>query len=255
MRCLVLVALVACSYAPQRSGLGASDASTGGGDGDGDGDAATTSDAPAVAACPSDPHLRLCFSFDQPSFGATLPDEGAAVVDAQLTNVTRVDHDSGGAALVDTTSTIWLPMNADVTDIQAIEVAFRADADVADGARWGLVDSNIIPPNISLFVGRVGASHQLRCGVGGATATADVTLALGTWYAAACVCDADVLQVFLDGTKVGETSGPCSSGGALVSDGLTIGQNNNGGSTGVNDWLVGAIDRVRIWDQTIVPAP
>jgi hypothetical protein len=36
----------------------------------------------------------------------------------------------------------------------------------------------------------------------------------------------------------------------VVRSGLTIGSNDNGGPTGVDDWLVGAIDGVRLWDVT-----
>lgn len=209
-------------------------------------------DAPPPAFCPSDSHLRLCVSFDQDPLPATLPNEGAANVSAQLTNVMRTTRGSGGAAQLDATSIIHVPQSAEVTNIQAIEVWYRADVDPANTARFGLVDSNVIPPNISLFVARVDPTHQLRCGIGGSSGVWDATLATGTWYYAACVCDGGSLKMYVDGVKIGETAAAnCASGGALVSAGLTIGSNNNGGPTGVNDWLVGAIDGVRLWDVTL----
>jgi hypothetical protein len=209
-------------------------------------------DAPARRFCPADAHLRLCYSFEQSPLPTSLPNEGAAAVSANLTNVTRIDRGEGGAALLDTTSIIHVPTTADVANIQTIEAWYRADADPANTARFGLVDSNIIPPNISLFVARVDPSHELRCGLGSASGVFDATLAVGTWYYVACVCDAGVMRMYVGGALVGQVNASgCTSGGAIVGAGLTIGSNNNGGPTGVNDWLIGAIDGVRLWDVTL----
>ena len=245
MRLFLATTLCACSF---RHGVSALDA------------APVDTDAPIDAAadaaprfCPADPHLRLCFSFDLDPLPASLANEGGANVSAQLTNVTRIAHDGGGAAQLDTTSTIYVPYTAEVANIQAIEVWYRADVDPANTARMGLVDSNVSPPNISLFFYRVDPTHQLRCGLGAQTSVWDATLAPGTWYHLACVCDGGGLRMYVDGTLIGNTAGSCASGGAFVADGLTIGSNNNGGPTGVNDWLVGAIDGVRLWD--VVPPP
>ncbi len=219
-----------------------------------DGAPDTAIDASAPPFCPADPHLRLCYSFDADPLPASMPNEGAAAAIAQLTKVTRLARGSGGAALLDTTSIIHVPYTAEVTGIQAIEVWYRVDAEPDDDERSTLVDSNVIPPNISLFVARVDPTHQLRCGIGASNSVWDVKLEPGIWYYAACVCEADTLKMYVDGTKVGETAAPgCTSGGALVDAGLTIGSNNNGGPTGVDDWLVGAIDGVRLWDVTLPP--
>jgi hypothetical protein len=222
---------------------------------------AVTSDDAAVDAppdartrrlCPADAHLRLCYSFEQSPLPTTLPNEGAATVDASLTNVTRIQRGEGGAALLDTTSIIHVPTTADVANIQAIEVWYRADADPANTLRFGLVDSNIIPPNISLFVARVDPTHELRCGLGSASGVFDATLVVGTWYYVACVCDAGVMTMYVGGAPVGQVNASgCTSGGAIASAGLTIGSNNNGGPAGVNDWLIGAVDGVRLWDVTL----
>jgi hypothetical protein len=210
-------------------------------------------DAPPLPSCPADPHLRLCFSFDQDPLPPSLPDEGAANVSATLTNVMHTTHGASGAVQIDTTSTIHVPYTAEVTGIQSIELWYRADAEPpTDGARIGLVDSNVIPPNISLFLFRTDPGHQLRCGMGSALQQYSATLVLGTWYHVACICENDTLRVYLDGAKIGETAtSGCASGGAFVSDGLTIGQNNNGGPSGANEWLVGAIDGVRLWDVAV----
>ena len=207
-----------------------------------------TIDAPSARFCAADPRLRLCYSFDQESLPAALPDEGAAVVDAQLTSVTRIARGSGGAALLGTASSMFVPMTPEVTNIQAFEIWYRADADPPNGGRSGLVDSNVSPPNISLFLLRQDPGHQLRCGLGAAVASWAASLTVGSWIYLACVCEANSLKMYVDGVKIGETAGPCASGGAFVADGFTIGSNNNGGPTGFNDRLVGAIDGVRLWD-------
>ena len=111
------------------------------------------------------------------------------------------------------------------------------------------MDSNVSPPNISLFFYRADPTHQLRCGLGGAVNVWDATLATSTWTHLVCTCVGGNQQMFVDGVKVGDTPGACSTGGGFVDpDGFTIGSNNNGGPTGVSDQLLGAIDGIRLWD-------
>jgi hypothetical protein len=215
-------------------------------------------DAPAPPFCaPNDAHLRLCFSFDQVPFTATLANEGAANVSAMLTNVTRipVGTGSGGAAQLAATSEIFVPYTTEVSAIRTIEIVYRFDSEpTTDGGRMGLVDSNVVPPNISLFFYRKDPTHQLRCGLGSATTTWDASLAVNTWLHLACVCDARQLKMFVDGVMVGDTAGDCDAGGAFVSpDGFVIGANNNGGAANVSEPLLGAIDGIRLWDMPVIP--
>lgn len=210
-------------------------------------------DAPPPAFCPpGDPHLQLCFSFDQVPLTPTLANEGAANVSAALTNVTRVPvgTGSGGAAQLGAASEIFVPYTAEVTGIRTIEIWYRFDSEpTADGARMGLVDSNVVPPNISLFFYRKDPTHQLRCGLGSATVTWDATLTPNTWLQLSCVCDAGHMKMFVDDMMVGDTVGDCDAGGAFVSpDGFVIGANNNGGAADVSEPLLGAIDGIRLWD-------
>ena len=203
--------------------------------------------------CPSDPHLLLCFSFDQQPLPASLANEGSASAAASLTNVTRTASGSRGAAQLDMTSLIFVPMSSEVTGIQALEIWYRTDSEPVNMARMGLVDSNTIS-NISLFFYRVDPTHQLRCGMGDETVVWDATLTTGSWTHLACVCDAGSLKMYVDGTLVGDTPGPCATGGAIVADGFTIGSNNNGFGIAVSDWLLGAVAGVRLWDVPIVPS-
>lgn len=212
-------------------------------------------DARIARLCDADPTLRLCFSFDGPSLPASLPNEGTAQVAATLTAVTRTERSpDSGAALFGATSSIHVPMHADVASILAIEIWFRIDTMPANTARAGLVDSNVIPPNISLFLYRQDPGHQLRCGLGGQTETFDAPLAIDQWSYAACTCDGTNLAVYLDGVLLGSRPGGCGSAGALVGDGLTIGSDNTGNPAAVGDRLAGAIDGVRLWSVGLTAA-
>ena len=173
---------------------------------------------------------------------------------AKLVNVQQTASPEGNAVVVGATSTISLPFSADVTGVLSSEVWFRIDSDAADGARAGILDSNVIPPNISMFWNHSGAAHQLTCGLGNQASVFTVTVALGAWTYAACTCDAGTVTLYLDGAPVSIAAGDCGAGGAFVGDGLTIGSNNTGAGQPVNDNLVGAIDGVRLWTRVLSPS-
>lgn len=205
-------------------------------------------DTPPPALCDPDPALRLCFSFDQDPLPATLPNEGTADVDATLTAITRTPSPAGGAAQLGPQSSMFVPMHPDVAGVLSVEVSFRVDQMPAfDGSRMGLADSNVSPPNISLFLYRHDPGHQLRCGLGAQVGIWPATLTEGTWHHVACVCEMGQLVLYLDGTSLGAMPGDCGSAGALVADGLTIGSDNTGNPAIIGDRLAGAIDGIRLW--------
>jgi hypothetical protein len=117
-------------------------------------------------------------------------------------------------------------------------------------ARESLFDSNLIPPNISMFVYRNDPHHDLHCGIGSQneTWTTDAVM-LNTWHHAACTCANGNLSFYLDGVDLGDRPGNCDTAGALTTDGFTIGSNNNGAGQQVDARLIGAIDGIRLWDQ------
>lgn len=215
-----------------------------------------TPDAPPDAAlprfCPTgDTHLRLCFDFDSATLPASYPDEGAATSSAQLTNVTRIASPLGGAAQLDASSEIYFPMDSAVTGILASEIYFRIDTDaLTNFSREALFDSNLIPPNVSMFVYRNDPDHDIHCGMGSQNESWTTSaITIGAWHHALCVCANGNLSLYLDGTNLGDRSGNCDTGGSITSEGFTIGSNNNGGPTGVNEQLLGAIDGIRLYDQ------
>src|SRR3954465_9365377 len=82
-------------------------------------------DAAAARFCPTDAHLRMCFTFDELS--TSLPEQGAATMPAQLTNVPATASPLGGAAQLGSTSEIYVPMDSAVSGILASEIWFRVD--------------------------------------------------------------------------------------------------------------------------------
>lgn len=207
--------------------------------------------APVLFCPPGNAHLRMCFSFDQATLPASLPEEGAATMPAQLTNVTRIASPLGGAAGLAANSEIYVPMDSAVSSILASEIWVRVDTDApSNGARETMFDSNEIPPNISMFVYRNDPHHDLHCGIGSQSEswTTDA-FTLAAWHRIACVCANGNLSFYLDGTDLGDRPGNCATAGTVVSDGFTIGANNNNGPTGINDLLIGAIDGIRLWDE------
>jgi hypothetical protein len=208
----------------------------------------TGSDSAVQPFCSSDPHLRLCFSFDQTTLPASLPNEGAATISASLTSVTRTTGADGGAALLGAASQIHLPQSSEVANILALEIWFRIDTPPADGQRSGLVDSNT-NPNISLFINRADPVRTLRCGNGTDVQVWNAVIPDATWMYAACVCESGNLNMYLNGVLIGTHPGStCAPGGGFVADGFVIGADNINNPTMVGDRLLGAIDGVRLWD-------
>jgi len=206
-------------------------------------------DTPSPAACAADPSLVLCYPFDD----MTAPG-------AQLTSVTWTQSPGGGAVQLDTTSEIFVD-NSAITGVTSFEMWLRVDQDVANTSRYGLLDNAVGPDAMSFFLYRTDPNpHQLRCTIGGITMYADVTsFAVGNWFYAACVCDTGTsMTIYVDGVAVGSSAGDCSAGGTFYNQvGFTIGQNNNnnvGVTAPVDNWLVGAIDGVKLWTRALSPA-
>lgn len=245
MRTFVLAGLAACGFQPRLIGRTLDAPSA-------DAVADAAGDARSQGFCEQEPSALLCFSFDQAPEPATLLNEASAAASAAVTNVAAEPHGNGYAAVFGATSEMFVAQAPQVTGIEAVEVWFRLDAIPADGQRYGFYDSNVGPNNMSLFLNRTGTAYTLRCGLGNETTTWAATVATATWSYAACICTGTNQQMWLNGVNVGDTPGPCSNGGTIVADGLTIGSNNNGGPTNIDSQLIGAIDAIRF--STVAPS-
>lgn len=237
LRAAVLLVLSACSFqAPAASEPGEPDASADGGDGEPD-------DGPAAAAlCDRDPNLLVCFSFDVDPLPASLANEGAASVAADLTNVTRIVRGAGGAARLEATSQIRVPPNTETMRVAAVEAWVRIDEDPPVGQRVGIIDADATSAAVSFFYYHPSPNRQLRF-ESGQQLYLDHTLELGAWHYLAQVCEDDTLTAFVNGVKIGERAG-CSPGDATTF-GLQLGQNNTG--TGGDQGMIGALDGIRMW--------
>jgi hypothetical protein len=242
-RAAVLLLLVpsACGFrSPAAGEPGEPDAST---DAAGDGPA-------ALPPCKADPSLLVCFSFDADPLPASLRNEGTASVAAALASITRIPQGPGGAVLLGTASQMRVPPNAVTMGFASVEAWVRVDADPPASGRVGIVDADATSSAVSFFYYAGATSRQVRFEIG-VQLYVDVVLPLGTWHYLAEVCDAGKLTAYVDGVKVGEQTG-CTPGNATTY-GLQIGQNNTQNSSG-DEWLVGAIDGLRMWTAPLSAA-
>jgi len=215
------------------------------------GDDANPDTAQMEIACPQDPTLSICMSFDTSTTSGTYMNEGTLALSANLTNVTL----TGGAAVLGATSEVFIPPNTAITGIVAIDVRIRLDEDVPANGRVGLVDADKTTPGMSLFLYTgTTSTHRIRCNLGAVDLYAATSFTLGAYTNIGCTCENGNVAVWRDGVKLVELGGAttCMPGVATTS-GLQIGQNGRSGDMlPPNEPFVGAIDRVRLW--TAVPA-
>ncbi len=222
-------------------------------------DAARDDGPVAVAHCPADPTLPLCFTFDENPLPGDVPNEGSVAISARLTGATSTPSPEQNAALIGAASEIFIPATTAVPTILTLEMWLRLDQDPAAGHRMGMTD-DAIPPATALFYyhdtappqtdAQVAPEHYVRCALGGALVYGpDVALALGAWTYVACTCDlaTTTATLYINGASVA-TAGSCSAGG-IATDGLTLGQDNVDG-VNIGDPWIGAIDGFRAWTVT-----
>ena len=185
-------------------------------------------------ACPDDDALSACFLFDV--------DDPAAVIDQspQANPVTIV-----GGALV---ASPWNRAFAFDADTQLAfdcpteclggeQVTFEAwvRVDQAPASRSGIVDHN------GLLGAFVTDALALRCNSQGGAAEGG-SIPLAAWTHVACVADGEVLRAYLDGEVVAERDiNPLTPVGEPT---LVLGND----SPSFAAPLLGALDRVRVWD-------
>jgi hypothetical protein len=203
-------------------------------------------------ACPQDPGLLICMSFDAAGWTSPYNNEGSLALTANLTAVTPTTAGNAGSALLGPTSEILFPMDPLLVGFAAMDVRLRFDEDVPAGGRVGIIDADKTTPGMSLFVYTGTTSpHRIRCNLGGVDLYAATTIKLGVFTEIACTCDMGNVAVHQDGVKLVELAGTttCTPGSAAGA-GLQIGQNSRAGDAlPPNEPFVGAIDRVRLWNK------
>lgn len=243
MRAFACLALAGCSFVPGRL-AGERDAAMASDD---DALVDSRTDTPPPPICGTDPNLLVCFSFDAPTFGTTLQNEGTANVAAQLTAVGRSGRDGGGAIEVTTASKIYIPGDVALAGVRAIEMWARLDvAPATDGARIGLIDADATASAMSFFYYATATAFRIRYEIG-VQLFLPRTVTLGNWVHFAQVCDNGTLTAYIDGSLLG-TSANCNPATAAAY-GLIIAANNNQNGNKDSE-LTGAIDSLRIWTTT-----
>ncbi len=240
---VLALALAGCSFVPGQLGS-TSDAADSAPD-----DAAVdaTPNIPPEPVCDGSASLLVCFSFDAPTFGATLQNEGTANIAAQLTTVGRSTRAGGGAMETTPASKFYIPGDAALAGVRAMEMWARIDvAPATDGARIGLIDADATPSAMSFFYYATANAFRIRYEVG-VQLFVDHTVTLGSWVHFAQVCDNGNLTAYLDGSVLGVSTG-CNAATAAPYGLIVAANNNQNGNKDAE--LTGAIDSLRVWTTT-----
>lgn len=224
------------------------------GTGDGDGTTTSTDGLPTSAdassseggsgelgeACPDDDTLSLCLLFD-------VDDPTGVVDESSYANPVTID----GGSLIDSPWT--RAFSFDVTTQFAVDcpeacvggeqVSFEAWLwlEESPDGRSGIVDQN------GLLGAFVTEEMALRCNSQGGAAEGG-TVPLRAWVHVACVADGEVLLAYIDAELVDEREiNPLTPVGQPQ---LAIGND----SPSFGEPLLGALDRVRVWNRALSPA-
>jgi hypothetical protein len=208
----------------------------------------TTGDGPPFdgdpSACPADARLIACYAFD-----GNVTDGSANANHLTATAVGFAGGVDGMAAVTSTSSRMEVPGG---------DPSFETSVVTTDA--W--IRPTALPPSNDAMVFDNDQYYSIRIAIGGAVQCghqavsgsvrldSDVTVVLDTWTHIACVHSAQSITVFVAGVPRGILLG---------SDPIRIGTGEVavGGDAGIvapEEAFVGALDRVRIWNQPLSPA-
>jgi len=248
---VALLAFCGCGFTPGRFGDHVTgDATTQDVDAATPGDDASGDTTAAAKLCDPQTGLLVCYSFDAPTFGATMANEGSAPVTAQLTSVSRSARAGGGAAETTSATKIYIPGDASLAGVLSMEMWARIDnPPTVDDTRVGLIDADATASAMSFFYYKRSTGHEIRFEIG-VQRFLPQTLTSGTWHHFGQTCDNGTLTAFVDGVAIDASSG-CNPGTAAAY-GLIFAANNLQGGNKDSE-LTGAIDSIRIWTTVRTP--
>jgi Concanavalin A-like lectin/glucanases superfamily len=235
MRVGVVVLLGACGFSPHEAAPI---------------DALTDSPSPPADVCAN---AVLCLPFDQAPLTTSLADSGTASFTASLLNVTTISGVTGDAALLSSTSEIYVPNTAALAGILAYDYWIRIDTPPDPSSRTGILDT-AAPDGIDAFYfTNLDGTAQIRCYLDSFVPLYATVAPFHGWTHVACSCEAQVLSIYVNGVQVASQNVQCGPG--MVADpGLEVGADNNPGGQGTqDDVLVGAIDDVRMYTAPLSP--
>jgi hypothetical protein len=194
-----------------------------------------TTDAAAPAFCdPADPHLMVCYEFENDGHDGSMHH-----LDAMTTSAPFVPGHVGQAMQFGATSMARVN-DSPVLDISTITIeAWIRPSQLPTTGRAGIID---VDRQYGLFFYPGG---MLSCTLsGGPTVTAaSTTLAANHWSHVACTYDRAMSILYVDGSVVGRATGSAAPSAAGTT-GMSIASDNPSG----NDRLIGLIDQVRLFD-------
>lgn len=186
--------------------------------------------------CPADPALVGCWPLD----GDALDGSGRG---NDLT-ASAVTWPASGGVLLGATSSLSRSARPELRHAGlSFDAWIRLDVMPASRRRSGVADHDL---QFGIFVN---APNDLTCSatvVGAGSTPTPSPITLGIWHHIACVADAGVLSLYVDGAVVQTT---VAAGGTVSDEPFHLGENSPDGA----DQWIGAIDDARIWDRALSP--
>ena len=242
---LVGAVIAGCGFAP--TGVAPDGAGGDGGPGiDGDG-GPTLDGPPGVPLCDDgDQDLLLCVSFDD---GTPRNDAASSIQPQRMIDVDPIAGQVGMGGGFGDTTVLQFPEDSRLDLLQpfAFELFVRLDEPpgTTGSRRIGLVDNN---GQYSLFADQrdLGSGTQIYpyCNAQ-ATVVGTMPLVIGQWHHVACVQEAGMLRIYVDGV-VASVANPTPIA-TMVSNGTVIGQDGDGNPETQSDAMVGGVDELRLW--------
>ena len=176
----------------------------------------------------TDPALRLCLDFEDPSLTPYARDGSTLVHDAKTSQIGSMPRAGQQAALIGPTSQIRVSPTADL-DIVTLTLEMWIQPS-------SLVGFPIVN-NGQYALGLDGTTAE--CAVGDVFVTSRVPIGIGQWHHVACTYDQTRLQIYVDGAVTG-----CQD----AQDPLIVNARNG---TAVGPGYVGGVDNVHVYARAL----
>lgn len=205
---------------------------------------------PARMCSTSDPALRLCIDFDDPT-GVT-KDQFAHAIEAQ--NLTPKPRDVEMAVAFEDDSRLHVAETPDLDIVESLTVSMWIYVDIG-GLPVSSVSSRWLYDNNTQYYASLRVGGVIRCGSGGEYADSS-PIEIGRWHHVTCTYERNEIRVYVDGGVGGcenLSNRPLPTGGR---EGMAIGANVNGGAGGpyYSEEFEGGIDNVQVFARKLEAA-
>lgn len=199
---------------------------------------ASTGTAP-IARCRPTPDLVACYDFDAPWPEGVLVDGSGMGLHGTMTDVAQASRLTGGAAQTSLASVIRATENAAfASEATWTQMVWIRPASLPDAAlRWGLIDR---AGDYGIFLH---GTSGVQCKSGGQSLDSAYLPAQGVWTHLACVRDAAVLELRVNGAAVASITvnafTPVAPGGLAIA--------NDDPTPTLEQAFLGELDEVMLW--------